>query len=248
MNEPRTLRDGGRIYGARGTLGLIVPSVNTVIEPEFRSLFPLDVALHATRIRNRESTVDDLARMNAEVDRAADELGSARVDLIAYACTVGSFMGGSAGEQYLVERIRTVSGAAVVTAAEAVIRAAAALRIRQISLFTPYAEEEHALAAAFLKAAGIEVTEDACLGIEDAYAIGQLGSDSIAAAIGKQLTGASDGLFISCTNVRTFEILSLLEERLGVPVFSSNSATAWACLRDIGIEEGFDGHGRLLCL
>ena len=244
--EPQFTHPDSRMYGARGKVGLIVPSVNTVIEPEFRSLFPYDIALYATRIRNRESTVDDLAEMNTGVDRAADELGSAHVDLVVYACTVGSFMGGLPGEERLAERIRAVSGASVLTTAQAVLRAAAALRIRRVSLFTPYAEEEHRLAATFLESADVEVVEDACLGIEDAYAIGQLESQSIAASVEKDLVGASDGLFISCTNIRTFEVLSYLEDQLQIPVFSSNSATGWACLRNMGVDEPFEGYGRLL--
>ena len=57
----------------------------------------------------------------------------------------------------------------------------------------------------------------------------------------------ADGMFISCTNLRTIDVIARLEAELGVPVISSNLATCWGVFCehwDIMIQ--FEGYGRLL--
>lgn len=41
----------------------------------------------------------------------------------------------------------------------------------------------------------------------------------------------AEALFFSCTNLRTFDVLSVLEEKLGKPVLSANQVTMWAALK-----------------
>jgi len=62
----------------------------------------------------------------------------------------------------------------------------------------------------------------------------------------KTLSPEADALFLSCTNLRTFEIIEELEDRTGLPVISSNSATLCAALRVAGYEAAVSGLGRLL--
>ncbi|TIS94170.1 MAG: Asp/Glu racemase, partial [Mesorhizobium sp.] len=40
-----------------------------------------------------------------------------------------------------------------------------------------------------------------------------------------------DAIFISCTSLRVAEAVAELEQRIGIPVTSSNHAMAWHCLR-----------------
>jgi len=48
-----------------------------------------------------------------------------------------------------------------------------------------------------------------------------------------RLEGA-DAVFISCTNLKSMDQLTRLEEELGPPVISSNAATLWLALRWMG--------------
>ena len=56
----------------------------------------------------------------------------------------------------------------------------------------------------------------------------------------------ADGMFISCTNLRTIDVLAQLEAELNVPVISSNLATCWGCLQALGHHDPIDGYGSLL--
>ena len=79
------------MYGSGGKIGLLVPSVNTVVEPEFARIVPEGVAVYAARMRNGRGAneADDLTAMCRHAERAADELASARCGVLAFACTAG---------------------------------------------------------------------------------------------------------------------------------------------------------------
>lgn len=55
----------------------------------------------------------------------------------------------------------------------------------------------------------------------------------------------SAALFISCTNLRTVEIIDRLEKELRVPVVSSNTATLWAGMKVLGVEQKMKGYGKV---
>ena len=48
-----------KMYGQNGRIGLLVPSVNTVVEPEFNRMIPEGINVYAARMRNTRSDVDD---------------------------------------------------------------------------------------------------------------------------------------------------------------------------------------------
>ena len=54
-----------------------------------------------------------------------------------------------------------------------------------------------------------------------------------------------DAVFVSCTNVPLVAQIEELEQRLGKAVISSNSATAWHCLRLAGVDDEVQGLGVL---
>ena len=76
-------------------IGLVVPSSNTTMETEIPQLLrrreavaPERFTVHASRVRMRQVTPEELARMNQASDRCAVELADARCDALAYACLV----------------------------------------------------------------------------------------------------------------------------------------------------------------
>ena len=56
----------------------------------------------------------------------------------------------------------------------------------------------------------------------------------------------AEALLICCTDFNTVDAIEPLEETLGKPVVTSNTATLWASLRTLGIEDRIEGCGRLL--
>jgi len=234
------------MYGSMGRVGLMVPSVNTVVEPETVAMAPEGVNIYATRLKIARSDVEDLKQMMSHVDRAADELASARIDVIAFACTAGSFFEGSKGEERLKERIQEVSGVPAVTTSGAVASALKELGMRNLVMATPYTEDVNCLEEGFLRKSGFVVVRSQGLNIVEAFSIGKVEPDDVYRFALDLFTPEADGTFISCTNLRTIEIIGKLEKKTKRPVVSSNLATFWACLKTLGYSKPFSGFGQLL--
>ena len=54
-----------------------------------------------------------------------------------------------------------------------------------------------------------------------------------------------DGIFLSCTNLRTLDLITQLEAALNMPVLSSNLVLAWHLAQLSGNPEALSGPGRL---
>ena len=234
------------MYGCQAKIGLLVPSVNTVVEPEFNAFMPEGYVVLSSRMRNSESTAEDSRAMLAHAERAADELGSARVDVVVLACTAASFVDGPDGECELRRLIGEAANATPVTTSAAVLGALNQLGAERITMVTPYPRELNELEVGFLGASGVTVVSEVGLGVEDPYEIALVEPDEVVDLALKTLSPEADALFLSCTNLRTFEIIEELEDRTGLPVISSNSATLCAALRVAGYEAAVSGLGRLL--
>lgn len=234
------------MYGKRGRIGLIVPSNNTVVEREFNRLLPDGYLVVATRMANTRTEKDDLERMAAQAERGAAELATAEVGVVAFACTSGSFMNGPRWEAELQATLESAAGCPVVTTSDAFIEALRALAVREVVVATPYADEINALERAYIEAQGIKVRDIVGLGIRQSVEIGRCEPDVARTLVMRLDARAADGIFISCTALRTIEVIDDLETATGRPVVTSNQATFWKCIRTLGHRDAIPGAGRLL--
>ena len=62
------------MYGWRGRIGLMVPTGNSVMEPEFQRLAPDGVTTHANRVELKDVTPASLLEMEADVARSARQI------------------------------------------------------------------------------------------------------------------------------------------------------------------------------
>ena len=229
--------------GAR--IGLIIPSVNTMTEPEFAWIAPLHMSFHAARVFLSVTTTEALHAMNAEVCRAAQLLATLSPNVIAYACTAGSFVDGSAGTDRLLASIRKVVNCPVVATASAMDAALRRLGVSRMSLATPYPQDVTEAERNFLVASGFDVVSCACLGRSGA-AVRPTTFDEIIDLVRGVDRADSEAIFVSCTDLRVLEIVDVLERELGKPVLTSNQVTLWAILDVLGHREPLAGFGRLL--
>jgi maleate isomerase len=234
---------------ARKKLGLILPSSNTTVEPDFHRVLPEHVSLHASRIWVVDVTHDDLEAMNSEAEMAARYVGTAQVDAVAYACTSGSFIGGPGYDQALLARITAEAGGVpAVGTSPAMVEALHAVDIQRVSVVTPYTDEINEGLTTFLTAHGFDVLSMAGQQIVPNVEIGAQAPETIVAFAKANLDPAANGLFLSCTNWRAMEVAERLERETGKPVVTSNQATLWAALRALGVAMSVDGYGSLLRL
>jgi len=234
------------MYGWRGRIGLLVPSVNTVAEPEMNRIAPDGVAAFTARMRNSKADFDDSLGLIKHVERATDELMSAHVDVVAFTCTAGSFIQGGKGEDELKKLIEKTAHAPSVTTSGAVVQALKRFKVKKLVIATPYPEEINRLEKTFFEEKGFEVLAIKGLGILDAFLIGCEMPENTYRFVKGMDDPSADAIFISCTNYRTFDIIQRLEDDCKKPVVTSNQATFWTALRTIGCVEPINGYGTLL--
>lgn len=208
-------------------LGLIVLQVDETIEQDFRRLFAPDIAkLHFSRIpAGAELTPDSIAQMESALPAAAGLLPSG-LDVVGYACTSGTTLIGAKRVQDLV--MGAAQTRAVTDPQTAALAQCHALRLSRIGIASPYiASVAKPIRAAF-EAKGIAVPATLSFGEEVEAKVARIAPASIAnaaRALARQTT--LDGIFLSCTNLRTLDILDPLTHELGLPVLSSNQCLAW---------------------
>ncbi|MFA4700400.1 maleate cis-trans isomerase family protein [Pyrococcus kukulkanii] len=225
------------MFGWRGRFGLIVPSSNTTMEMEFHRYIPEGISLHTARMPLRNVNEEELTKMATFATDAAKLLADAGVELIVFGCTSGSFIGGKDFEKEIEMKIEEEVNIETFTTSTAVIEALNVLDIQSLLVITPYIEEINQKEKEFLEANGFEVLDIRGLGIEDNLEIGKLEPYTAYRLAKGTFIDEADGIFISCTNWRTFEIIEKLESDLRVPVVTSNQATLWMALRALDVRD-----------
>lgn len=233
------------MYGRRGRIGIMVPTGNSVVEPEFQRMAPDGVSCHANRVELKDVTPDSLLAMENDTARSARQIVQTRLGVIAFACTSGSFVGGAGYDDRLIKMIEDETGIATTTTTTAVVRALRLLKVSRIALATPYTDEVTRLEVDYLNDNGFEVTEWQGGGITDTADIQECEPEVSFSRAREVDTDDAEAVFISCTGFRTIENIARLEAELGKPVISSNQATFADCLRILDLHEVAPGYGSL---
>ena len=226
-------------------VGMLYPS-SGISEPEIQKMLPAGVFLHITRIPMKAPTYEEILHMADCVEEAASLLADAKVDIIAFACTAGSFIKGKGYDEEIMERIGRATGLPATTTTTAVVTGLRTLGMKKLVLATPYKELITQKEKDFLEEEGFQVLSHKGLGLDDTYQQYETDPRRWYELIKEMQQPLSDGYFISCGGIRVVEIIGQLEMELGKPVITSNQALVWHCLRMMGIQEPMEGFGRLL--
>ena len=234
-------------YGWKAKIGLILPSTNTINEPEFWRMAPPGVTIHTSRVLLLgKATEESYFKMASAIDRTAEELATAEVDIVAYGCTSGSII--CPLPQLLKQMSDQTNTPAVVTAA-AVVAALRALGVQRVALGTPYMDFVNQAEVKFLEDYGFKVTAMHGLQLgetqEERRGIGKVPPEAVFRLARLIDRPEAQAIFLSCTNLASIDVIAEIEQELGKPVVTSNQACLWACLRMLGIRTAITGFGHL---
>ena len=218
-------------------IGVIVPSSNTTVEPDFMRALPPGVTLYTARMFLAETTAEAERRMIYDyAPRAVTDLATVHPHVVAFACTSGGAVLGADGEAALIGNIARETGAFVVSTNDAVGRTIERLGGKRVAVLTPYVDELNRAIAAGLERRGLSIVHMAGLAMTDNFLIGNVTPREIVAFAERELAGRQfDLLFVSCTNFRAVEARAALMQRFGVPVVTSNQATIDVAFDAIGV-------------
>ncbi|MGW3506316.1 maleate cis-trans isomerase family protein [Streptomyces sp. NPDC000994] len=217
-------------------VGVVAP-FDFALDRELWRWVPDEVSLHLTRTPFVPVEVSlDLARLVSEhqtLDAAVRTLTAVAPEVVAYACTSGSFVGGIAGERAMCAAMARAGGVAAVTTSGALLEALAELGTRRVALVTPYTVSSTRSLQDYLAEAGVTVTGCAYMGLtRHIWKVPYRGVVDMARRAARR--NRPQALFLSCTNLPTYDVIPQLEAELRIPVISANQVTMWAALRRLG--------------
>jgi maleate isomerase len=216
-------------------IGVVAPH-DLALDRELWRWVPDDISLHLTRMPyvSLPATMEMALHLSdpALVASGVTDVHAVSPQVTAYACTSGSFIGGLAGEAALVAAMLGAGARAAVTTSGALLAALRHLGLTRIATATPYTADLTAGLTTFLAEAGIDVVAAAGLGlISDIWTVPY---DVTARLVRDTDTDDAQAVFISCTNLPTYDVIAVLEAELDKPVLTANQVTVWSALTAIG--------------
>jgi maleate isomerase len=236
--------------GWRARLGFLVPPGNPTVEPELIAMTPPGVSVHFSRLVARGPAgthhgQEERNRSQIEhIDESAALLAMVKPNVIVLAHTATSYTLGRSAEAALLQRLQNQYAIPFVTAFGSVAAALRELGVKRVALGTPYSEEITLKGKAHLEEHGFDVVSHGRLeNVTDIYEQ----TAERAYRLGREVdTPQAQAVFLSGTGMPTIQILEALEQDLGKPAISANSAMMWHALRLAGVRHPISGYGRLL--
>lgn len=262
VREEHTFRG---LPGWRGIIGLIVPSLNRVMEQEFHSALPEGIAVCTARYLCGKS--EGTATIGAEqgtlsfkkikegVGIAARELSTIpRLGVVIFGCTSASSISeeGRGWDDELTSHIQQIVGVTTFSASMAILKGLKELKVTRISLVTPYGDFPNGdflnrQMKDFLERNGIIVQSVHGFGLPGAYEISSLPlRERYQAVRSVAASSDSEATVLGCTALPTFDLIEHCEQDFKRPVVTSNQSCLWLALTQLGVRFQGSGLGTLL--
>ncbi|MCX7564755.1 Asp/Glu racemase [Sulfitobacter sp. F26169L] len=209
-------------------LGLVVLQVDETIEGDLRRMLPVDVALYITRVpSSADVTPENLKAMTHHLTDAARLLPQTRCfDVVGYGCTSATAQIGAAQVATLIKA--GVDAARVSDPLTALRAACGAMGVGELALLSPYTADVSERLQAALSQSGIGTPVFGSFEEANEANVARISPRALVdAACDLAGQGRVGAIFLSCTNLRTLDVIETIEARTGLPCLSSNQVLAW---------------------
>ncbi len=221
---------------AQRGIGVIAP-FDLALERELWRWIPANVSLHLARTPYEPVTVSlEMARRVSDsqhVTTATRDILHVGPEVVAYLCSSGSFINGVDGERRLRAAICSAGPPDAVTTSGALAEVLQRLDVGRIAVLTPYVEDLTSKLHDFLAEIEVETVSSEHLGL--AGGIWKVDYRTIAERILRADHPDAQAIFVSCTNLPTYDLIEPLEALLQKPVLTANQLTMWASLQRMGL-------------
>ena len=245
--------------GHRAKFGVLAPSTNTSVQPEFDAMRPWGVTNHHSRLIIPDSKVTDdrtfmlmMDDIRAALFPALQAVMSCHPDYVVLGMSAETFWDGLAGSKKLQRKLDAVAKRGkcdgVVMGSDA---CQAALRaygrgIKRLGVITPYMPIGDRQVRRFFTECGFEVVNLLGLKCKSPVLIAHESKRTLRDAINRVNRGKVDAIVQVGTNLAMGEVAAMAEFWLDKPVIAINTATYWYALRQYGIKDKVRGWGSLL--
>ena len=226
-------------------IGVIVLQSDETIERDLMAMRG-DADVFVSRVPSgQEVTAETLESMTGHITASASLFPQTiSFDAVGYGCTSGTAQIGVSEIERLVKfgtQTKTVS-----QPVSALVAACEHLGLKRIAFLSPYIESVSANLRQVLQDSGVETPTFGTFGEAEEFKVVRIsGASVMEAATALVRDSQVDGIFLSCTNLRTLDLITPLEAALDMPVLSSNLVLAWHLAQLSGNPEALSGPGRL---
>ncbi|WP_338549710.1 maleate cis-trans isomerase family protein [Roseovarius phycicola] len=235
----------------RARIGVFVPFTNTNLEPDMMLLRPAGTSLHFARLGGYDAdeipNEHQMAQLgSSDMEEPLRLIQGVRPDVVIYGCTSATLAHGPAFDNDLRARIAAQSGAKTVTAASALIYALQSLGLRRVGFASPYVPTLNDEAIGFLASEGFETVGRADFeGTLDNVGQGALSPQDVFELGIRADHPQAEAVVLSCTDMRSVEVIAELETKLGKPVVTSNQAMMFQVIDMAHLGPAPKGFGQL---
>lgn len=242
------------VQGHRRLFGVLGPSTNTIVQPDFDDLRVPGVTNHYSRIvvQDAQAISDETfmagtLEISANTVEAVHGVLTCNPDYLVMGMSAVTFYGGAEGAEKWRANIEAESGLQLCTGSQSLIEAFKVYGgIKKIAVLSPYYKSANEQVAHFMSDHGIEVVRDKYLECPSWTSIAQVPTETCRDEL-KKLDGDDvDALVQVGTNLSMMRLAAAAEMYLGKPVIAINAATYWNALRQNGITDKVYGFGRLM--
>jgi len=227
-------------------VGLITLASDFRIEKDFNNVIHgKDVDLYCNRIHSYNPlTNETLKKMADDIPKVTEDiLPDQKLDCVAYGCTSGTI---AAGYSSIVEKVNLAKpNTKVTTPITSAVNALKTLKVKKLSIFTPYTDEINQSVINYFKKESINIIELSYFDIASDLDIGKVDPNHLFDVLVKKDLSSSDALFVSCTALPVLSIIEDLEKKTGKIVLSSNQTLIWDTLKCINFKNKVAGYGEL---
>lgn len=240
--------------GFRKLFGVVAPSTNTSVQPEYEALTPHGVTNHFSRIVIPDTKVTDDAsfmemmnNIRATTQDAIDAVMTCQPDHVIIGMSAEAFWDGKDGSDKLKEQLEERSGVSITTGSEACLSALNAYdSIKRIAVITPYMPVGDENVRKFFEDCGFDVVGLKGLKCSSPRLIAQVSKQQLRDAIIELNNSDVDAIVQAGTNLAMADVAATAEFWLDKPVIAINTATYWHALRQNGINDKIYGYGKLM--
>jgi len=227
-------------------IGLITLASDFRIEKDFNNvIYGKEVDLYCNRIQCYNPLTNEmLKKMADDISKVTEDiLPDQKLDCVAYGCTSGTI---AAGYQSIFEKVNLAKpNTKVTTPITAAVSALKTLKIKKLSIFTPYTDEINQSVINYFKKENIDIVELSYFDIASDLDIGKVDPGYLLDVLLKKDLSNSDALFVSCTALPVLSIIKDLEKKTGKIILSSNQTLIWDTLKQVNFKNEVEGNGEL---
>ena len=227
-------------------IGLIALATDFVIERDFINVIKekkIDFFVNRITCYNPLNS-KNLIKMSQKVTEVSkDILPNEKIDCVVYGCTSGTIASGFKTVERKIKLAKPKTK--VTTPSSAAIKALKKLKIKKISVFTPYSKKLNNEVLQFFKQENFEITSNSYMDIRSDSDIWKIDKNYLYDKLSNLELNNAEALFVSCTALPILELIEKLEKKLNKIVLSSNQVLIWDALENIGRNKSIKGFGSL---